>query len=262
MQYLDITRSTDRGLRKQSYSSKQYLPNDERILLKGNIFAKRYDFRAFLNKLPIEKQNAAFTKFEDDGPFGNDESRINLLSQLSFNNKVDVCCLICLKVYPIYEQYPLVDGTLFLSSTLHRTDKIVPIPIRPNKSGLPKTQHKYLYLICINCLHSNENKIIRCRHCKRPWQVGRNLIVGALYARDVLTIDPCCEMFSKCNYCQHTLLNNLSLTQNEQHELKNKLRRCERTGNLTTNRKLTCPKCRSANSRQKAKSFDELFTTF
>ncbi|XP_026678658.1 headcase protein-like [Diaphorina citri] len=56
---------------------------------------------------------------EDEGNHGNDETRCFILSTLAAHNSPKVVCLLCQSTLPVYDRYPLVDGTFFLSPRQH-----------------------------------------------------------------------------------------------------------------------------------------------
>jgi hypothetical protein len=86
---------------------------DEKHAAAGNIFEHRQDW-SILNRLPLHKRNAIHIRLEDEGPYGNDETRCFVLSQLSMVGCTDVTCTVCGQSMVVYDRYPLVDGTLFL----------------------------------------------------------------------------------------------------------------------------------------------------
>ncbi len=86
---------------------------DEKHAAAGNIFEHRQDW-SILNRLPLHKRNAIHIRLEDEGPYGNDETRCFVLSQLSMVGCTDVACTVCGQSMVVYDRYPLVDGTLFL----------------------------------------------------------------------------------------------------------------------------------------------------
>jgi headcase protein len=88
-------------------------PFDEKHAAAGNIFEHRQDW-SILNRLPLHKRNAIHIRLEDEGPYGNDETRCFVLSQLSMVGCTDVTCTVCGQSMIVYDRYPLVDGTLFL----------------------------------------------------------------------------------------------------------------------------------------------------
>lgn len=68
---------------------------------------------------------------EDDGNYGNDETRLFILSSLAQHQKSRVTCVLCLEPMLVFDRYPLVDGTFFLSPKQHTKDCIeVSLPYR------------------------------------------------------------------------------------------------------------------------------------
>lgn len=61
---------------------------------------------------------------EDDGNYGNDETRLFILSSLAQHQKSRVTCVLCLEPMLVFDRYPLVDGTFFLSPKQHTKDCI------------------------------------------------------------------------------------------------------------------------------------------
>lgn len=62
---------------------------------------------------------------EDEGNHGNDETRCFILSTLAAHQLNRTPCLLCGDVLPVFDRYPLVDGTFFLS------------PLSPSPASLP-----------------------------------------------------------------------------------------------------------------------------
>ena len=87
----------------------------------GNIFRHRTDLLPF-NALPRHLQNPYHIKTEDEGPHGNDETRCFLLTNLSTQKVTVVRCVACQVDLPVYDKYPLVDGTFFLSPQRYNSD--------------------------------------------------------------------------------------------------------------------------------------------
>ena len=80
----------------------------------GSIFQRRLDYSSF-NVLPKQKINSYHIKMEDECSIGNDETRIFILSSLASNKMNKVPCVLCNAVLTVYDRYPLIDGTFFLS---------------------------------------------------------------------------------------------------------------------------------------------------
>lgn len=159
----------------------------------GNIFRRRTDLTVF-NVLPRHQQNPYHIKMEDEGPHGNDETRCFLLTNLSTHHVTEVNCVVCQTLLPIFDKYPLIDGTFFLSPQRYNTDLQVLF------------DHRMLYLnaVCMRCLHSSRSNI-RCRACKAPWD-GSTLIIGTMYSYDIFAALPCCANRLSCKNCRRTIL--------------------------------------------------------
>ena len=56
---------------------------------------------------------------EDECSIGNDETRIFILSNLASNKLNKVPCVLCNGVLTVFDRYPLIDGTFFLSPRQH-----------------------------------------------------------------------------------------------------------------------------------------------
>lgn len=58
-------------------------------------------------------------QIEDEGNHGNDETRLFILSSLAAQHKSKVACVLCEEPMLVFDRYPLVDGTFFLSPKQH-----------------------------------------------------------------------------------------------------------------------------------------------
>ncbi|CAF0985988.1 unnamed protein product, partial [Didymodactylos carnosus] len=65
---------------------------DEKHAAAGNIFEHRQDW-SILNRVPLHKRNAIHIRLEDEGPYGNDETRCFVLSQLSVLGCTELNCI-------------------------------------------------------------------------------------------------------------------------------------------------------------------------
>lgn len=158
----------------------------------GNIFRRRADFTAF-NVLPRHQQNPYHIKMEDEGPYGNDEIRCFVLSNLSTHQVTKVNCVSCNIDLPVFDRYPLIDGTFFLSPQRYNTDLQV----------LSESKLLYLNACCMRCLEGSRN--IRCQACRKPW-TGRTLVLGTMYAYDIFASQPCCAFRTSCKNCKRPML--------------------------------------------------------
>jgi len=81
---------------------------------RGNIFEHRTDLGAF-KAIRRRAQNAYHIRLDDDGPHGNDDVRRLLMRRLSAAGVRHFACVACRRSMPVYDEFPLVDGTFFLS---------------------------------------------------------------------------------------------------------------------------------------------------
>ncbi|XP_072152881.1 headcase protein isoform X6 [Bemisia tabaci] len=159
----------------------------------SGIFTRRQDFTSF-NSIPKVKLNSYNIKMEDEGNHGNDDTRCFVLSTLAAKHQPRVNCLLCHSTMLVFDRYPLVDGTFFLSPKQHSH-----FSIETKSEG--KTQ--YLSAVCMGCLQGWTK--LRCRHCSEPWD-GSSLMIGSMYSYDIFAAMPCCADRLKCNGCQKALL--------------------------------------------------------
>jgi hypothetical protein len=160
----------------------------------GSIFSRRADYSSF-NTLPRHKINSYHIKMEDDGNHGNDETRCFILSTLSANKMNRTACVLCSGTMIIFDRYPLIDGTFFLSPRQH------------NKSAVPvHIEGRVLFMnaVCMGCLEG-WNRTLHCKSCRVRWN-GSHLILGSMYSYDVFAAVPCCPDRLRCNNCQHLVI--------------------------------------------------------
>lgn len=85
----------------------------------GNIFERRENFTDLLKIIPRWKLNGYQVKMEDDCPQGNDDTRCLILTALGDHKMTEVMCLLCHNSMLVYDRYPLIDGTFFISPVNH-----------------------------------------------------------------------------------------------------------------------------------------------
>ncbi|XP_073949692.1 hdc homolog, cell cycle regulator isoform X2 [Choristoneura fumiferana] len=162
----------------------------------NGIFSRRLDFSTF-NHLPKHKVNSYQIKIEDEGNHGNDDTRLFILSTLAGQHKPRVTCALCEETLHVFDRYPLVDGTFFLSPKQH-TSSAVEVKVDGNT--------QYLTCVCMNCLERSEpERTIRCRFCNQKWD-GSSLVLGTMYSYDIFMAMPCCTERLKCNSCFKPIL--------------------------------------------------------
>ncbi len=65
-----------------------------------------------------------FPQMEDEGNHGNDEIRSFVLSNLTAHHQSRMLCVLCSAPMKVYDRYPLIDGTFFLSPVKHARGSI------------------------------------------------------------------------------------------------------------------------------------------
>uniref|UniRef100_A0A3Q0RIJ8 Hdc homolog, cell cycle regulator n=1 Tax=Amphilophus citrinellus TaxID=61819 RepID=A0A3Q0RIJ8_AMPCI len=158
----------------------------------GVQFLRRLDLSELLTHIPRHKLNTYHVRMEDDAQAGQgEELRRFILSALSASQRNVVNCALCHRALPVFEQFPLVDGTLFLSPSRH--DEIeydVPCHLQGRLM--------HLYAICVDCLEG-VHKIV-CIKCKSRWD-GSWHQLGTMYTYDILAASPCCQARLNCKHC-------------------------------------------------------------
>ncbi|CAH1105997.1 unnamed protein product [Psylliodes chrysocephalus] len=170
----------------------------ERIRIGGGangIFTRRLDFSSF-NALPKNKLNSYQIKTEDEGNHGNDDTRCFILSTLASQGRSKVHCVLCEEQLLVFDRYPLVDGTFFLSPRQHAKSCI-----EVKVEG--RTQ--FLTVVCMGCLEGVNGRAIVCRFCNQKWD-GSSLVLGTMYSYDIFAAMPCCTERIKCNSCYKPVL--------------------------------------------------------
>ena len=81
-------------------------------------FQHRLDFDDLKAILPRTKMNSSHIKCEGDG-YGSDDMRNYILSNLSLCRAEELPCCICHTPMTVYDQFPLVNGTMFLSPDIN-----------------------------------------------------------------------------------------------------------------------------------------------
>uniref|UniRef100_H3C093 Hdc homolog, cell cycle regulator n=1 Tax=Tetraodon nigroviridis TaxID=99883 RepID=H3C093_TETNG len=155
-------------------------------------FLRRLDLSELLTHLPRHKVNTYHVRMEDDAQAGQgEELRRFILSALSASQRNVVNCALCHRALPVFEQFPLVDGTLFLSPSRHdEMEYDVPCHLQGRLM--------HLYAICVDCLEG-VHKIV-CIKCKSRWD-GSWHQLGTMYTYDILAASPCCQARLNCKHC-------------------------------------------------------------
>lgn len=160
----------------------------------GSIFLRRSDYSSF-NVLPKHKINSYHIKMEDECSIGNDETRCFILSNYATNKMNRVPCVLCNSLMYIFERYPLIDGTFFLSPRQH-TKACIQVKMDGRSS--------FLSAVCMGCLEGWTASLL-CRFCLQPWD-GSQLILGTMYSYDIFAAVPCCAERLKCTNCSQLVI--------------------------------------------------------
>jgi headcase protein len=173
---------------------------DEKLATTGNMFQRREDW-SVLNKVPLNKQNTLHIRLEDEGPYGNDETRCFVLAHFSMLRIKSLCCVFCECELTVYDRFPLIDGTLYLSPITSQT--------KPGISAIVNQKQQYIYAVCLKCLNGQEeNHRIACVWCQKLWNKigGLSLQIGTLYKFDVFSAFPCCQKRTQCKNCSREVI--------------------------------------------------------
>jgi len=175
--------------------------------MSGTMFGRRPDYSTF-NILPRTKINSYHIRMEDETSHGNDDIRTLILSTLSANGMNRVNCILCQSSMSIFEKFPLIDGTFFVSPRQHGKSAVSLVTNLANSSVAAQfancPEKKYLNAICMGCLEG-WNCTLRCRGCSRRWD-GSHLILGSMYAYDIFAAIPCCLTRLRCNNCSQLVV--------------------------------------------------------
>uniref|UniRef100_A0A6P7F708 Headcase protein n=1 Tax=Diabrotica virgifera virgifera TaxID=50390 RepID=A0A6P7F708_DIAVI len=142
------------------------------------------------------KKTRRIINTEDEGNHGNDDTRCFILSTLASQGRSKVQCVLCEEQLLVFDRYPLVDGTFFLSPRQHAKSCI-----EVKVEG--RTQ--FLTVVCMCCLEGVSGRAIVCRFCNQKWD-GSSLVLGTMYSYDIFAAMPCCTERIKCNSCYKPVL--------------------------------------------------------
>ena len=164
-------------------------------------FAHRADYSIFDRLLPRHLVNSYHIKMEDDGYAAGDDTRSFVLSSLAFHRCSKVTCVLCDESMVVYDRYPLINGTFYLS------------PLLPKSSSL-EVETKgddplYLSAVCLMCMVGMNR--VTCRRCGAIWR-GHQHQIGTMYSYDLFAATPCCPYRVQCKECFKPLLDVTKLT--------------------------------------------------
>lgn len=184
----------DNGIKilEQAGIKVQKLTNNEPV------FKKRKDLRVLKSVLSSERFREVVMKF-GDGDEGGKEIVESVHKSMRNSNLSSVSCLFCNSESQVYENFPIVDGTLFLSPVKLSKDCV---KFEDKLNGV-RTE-RFMCYVCVGCLEGKP-KTLRCSGCRVPWN-GSFFQVGTLYSYNILSAIPCCEMKVTCKTCEKAII--------------------------------------------------------
>ncbi len=164
-------------------------------------FAHRSDYSVFQTMVPKHLVNSYHIKMEDDGYGAGDDTRSFVLSSLAFHHTSFVTCVLCSAKLTVYDQYPLLDGTFYLS------------PLKPSERAL-EVESKgddplFLAAVCLKCLVGIN--VVSCSICSSQWN-GNCHQIGTMYSYDIFAALPCCSSSVQCKKCKRPIADPAKIT--------------------------------------------------
>ena len=181
--------------RSRSQRNSDSISSDNGLTNYMQPFAHRTDYSVFDRFLPRHLINGYHIKMEDDGYAAGDETRSFVLSSLAFHRTNTVTCVLCSDSLCVYDRYPLLNGTLFLS------------PIQLYSSSL-EVEGKgddpvFMSAVCLGCMVGLNS--IKCLSCSKQWD-GSSHQIGTLYTYDLFASTLCCPSCVLCKKCSKPML--------------------------------------------------------
>jgi len=162
------------------------------------VFKKRKDLRVLKSVLSADRFKKVTMMF-GDGDEGGREIVESVHSAMRNSNVGSISCLFCNTDSQVYENFPIVDGTLFLSPV-----KLSKQCVRFADKLNGVTTERHMCFICVACLEGKPNKL-ECSTCLSPWN-GSFFQVGTLYSYNILSAIPCCNTKVKCKNCSKPII--------------------------------------------------------
>lgn len=155
------------------------------------LFLHRQDLSAF-SALPRSKQNPYNIHIEDAQE--DVDTRNFVLSNLTNKRMAALRCVLCKTQLPVFDRFPLVDGTMFLSPQAY--DQFVVQVIWEGRI-------QFLNAVCISCLEGASEA--KCSACKASWD-GTSFVIGTMYTYDIFAAMPCCQKRLTCKHCRRAVV--------------------------------------------------------
>jgi len=184
--------------KKNSSSQINGIANSNKILANNEDtkFVKRKDLRTLKSVLSKERFRQVVMKFGNSDEEGQ-EILESVHKTMKSVNTCHIKCLFCVKESQVYENFPVVDGTLFLS------------PVQLSKNCIKFQEHspsrgRYMCFACINCMEGKPRSI-SCSGCGDLWN-GSFFQIGTLYSYNILSAVPCCQKRVSCSKCAKPII--------------------------------------------------------
>lgn len=175
----------------------------------GSIFDTRKDW-SILTQVPLFKQNSIHIRLEDEGPYGNDETRCFLLSYFSTLGIRAMSCVLCSANLNIYDTFPLVNGTFFVSPiNYNKSNEFIEKNSKEDVISISakiSNKNQFIYVICLQCLHLSNGHEINCKGCHKTWDAGSYLQIGTMYRYEIFAAFPCCQNRLNCSNCDSPIV--------------------------------------------------------
>lgn len=162
-------------------------------------FKKRKDLRVLKLALSNERFREVAVKF-GDGDEGGREISESVHRTLRRAKTTTMSCVYCKTDCQVYENFPIVDGTLFLTPVARSPQCIRFFEKHTGSSGAKA--ERFLGFVCVGCM---EGKKLSCASCHTQWN-GSFFQVGTMYSYDILSATPCCESAVTCNKCRQPVV--------------------------------------------------------
>ncbi|XP_022082580.1 headcase protein homolog [Acanthaster planci] len=152
-------------------------------------FIHRVDLSVFVKLLPPQKCNPYHIRMDNEQGPDDDEVRVFVYSALASHGVASMICSMCQNHLPVFDCYPLIDGTFYLTPLNHSD-----LNLRLIVNG----RVQYLGAVCMQCLEGVKH--IVCRICHSRWD-GSHHQLGTVYSYDIFAASPCCVGRVSCKKC-------------------------------------------------------------
>jgi len=191
---LESVSQIQRGAPPSSSRQSPVLTEKSLIAIPHTDFPPRTDFSDYHSKVSSRQMNPYHIMMEMGGQsFSIDDMRAYILRNLSQSKTNELTCVLCDNVMKIYQHFPLMAGTMFLS---HHGESKVQLQ---GQKGKTRNKLNVLHGVCLECLQGS-NRTVLCDFCGGAWK-GDVFRLGTLYMFDIFASRPCCSKRIECKVC-------------------------------------------------------------